>query len=119
VPDSLPVPSGPLAELARLGNLTHQAIAQQLLIEVAANRAAGATWTAIGRSLGISRQAATKRYGHLDALNHDTDVSVGRDDSGAFFHLHATGAVFGREQLDQVKTAGVITAHHPRQLERA
>lgn len=118
MPDSLPAPAGPLAELARLGNATHQAIAYRLELEVAANRAAGASWSAIGRQLGMSKQAAHKRYGHLDALNRDTDVSLCRDESGAFFHLHASGAVFGSDQLDQVKTAGVITSHHPQQLER-
>src|ERR1039457_506482 len=33
---------------------------------IRAERAAGASWAAIGRSLGVSRQAAWQRYGWVD-----------------------------------------------------
>ena len=47
----------------RLAHDAHQRAARHVRVLVRLARDAGATWTAIGRALGTSRQAAQHRYG--------------------------------------------------------
>lgn len=45
-----------------------EAATQDLITEVWLARSHGAAWTVIGEALGISKQAAHKRFAHLDGL---------------------------------------------------
>lgn len=64
--------------LARVQHARKQfaAIEQELANAVAIARAAGASWDAIGRAVGISRQSAHERWRRLDP------VTAGKDGSG-------------------------------------
>lgn len=48
-----------LTEIAELGGLVTEALG----VAVAGQRAAGASWSYIGEALGISKQAASARFG--------------------------------------------------------
>lgn len=53
-------------ELARLANL-HAHVDAAMDVAVAGLRARGHSWAYIGAGAGMTRQAAHKRWGHLDA----------------------------------------------------
>jgi hypothetical protein len=55
------------ADITKLGPLLQEARRElDLLTELAVRRAVGReTWATIGDALGVSRQAATKKYGSL------------------------------------------------------
>ncbi|MGA8987062.1 hypothetical protein [Aeromicrobium sp.] len=52
-------------ELAVLTNRAYEEAGRLLRSSVASSRAAGSSWEAIGSALGMSRQAAQQRFGHL------------------------------------------------------
>ena len=81
---------------------------QELERQVHAQRLAHASWSAIGRWLGVSRQAASKRWSYVDDFGPPVLV-MGPD---AHFLHPATGAAVGREQLLQVRAGGIVTTHH-------
>lgn len=99
--------------LADLGRSTSTAIDHALTEAVRHLRIAGATWTDIGARLGVSRQAATKRYGHVDgygiALCLDRSgpepVAYLRDEmTGVEFRDPALLASHGALAIDQART---------------
>lgn len=67
-------------------------------------REAGASWTAVGRAAGITRQSAHERWAHLE--DADTDAPAYRKDSSALQTHHAlAAAVDGLEERGPVATA--------------
>lgn len=66
IPDPRSVAS--LAELARMRDAIAAAWREQLEAHVMRARLTGATWTQVGRALGMSRQAATKKFQHLEGF---------------------------------------------------
>lgn len=53
----------PLAEIRRLGDL-RQEIGRAEEVQVRRARLAGYSWQAIASALGVSKQAAHRKYGH-------------------------------------------------------
>ena len=53
-----------------------QEVEASLVAAVGAARAAGATWTALGAKLGVSRQAAQERYGRTSPPKGETVFEV-------------------------------------------
>lgn len=98
-------PSPEVLQLQAAGRKLHTVLER----EVHAQRLAGASWTAIARWLGTSRQAAHKRWRYLDLY----DVCIGRVAGVGVVSSHDTGAVIGREQQAQVAAVGIITSQHP------
>jgi hypothetical protein len=97
------------AELTQLAAALNEKIQRQLVAQVASQRMAGASWSAVGRVLGVSKQAAHERWRWVD----DEPVSIGRDEDGAgVARSLTTGGAVGREQVQQVARHGEITAHH-------
>ena len=101
----------PVEQLQAAGAALHGA----LEAHVHSQRIAGASWAAIGRLLGCSRQAAWERWRYLDDLDLVLRVSGTTADGSrrAVVHSPATGAVVGQEQTQQVALHGLITDHHP------
>ncbi|WP_216822956.1 hypothetical protein [Aeromicrobium sp. A1-2] len=54
-------------ELAVLTNRTYEETGRLLRSAVTSARAAGSSWEAVGSALGMSRQAAQQRFGHVPA----------------------------------------------------
>lgn len=87
-PERLPIPEPRSVEDLRL--VAH-AVAAAMDRAVRLLRLSGASWTEVGTRLGVSRQAATKKYGHLDAA----PVALVRGPDGrAFFRCTLTGHEF-------------------------
>ncbi len=63
-------------ELVDLTARTDGEVAQILQGAVTAARAAGASWAAIGETLGTTRQAAQQRFGRADAPDHGTPAAT-------------------------------------------
>jgi hypothetical protein len=61
-----------VADMAEL----RQEVEANLTAAVAAARAAGATWTALGVKLGVSRQSAQERYGKTSPPKGETVFEV-------------------------------------------
>lgn len=60
---SIPSPRPPsVAEIVQAGEQLH-ALLEDAVLRVRLN---GGSWAAVGGALGVSRQAARKRFGHLD-----------------------------------------------------
>lgn len=58
----------------------------------------GSSWSEIGRKLGVSKQAACKRWGHLDATPGGVDVVVRHDAQGRVEVAYVSDEL--REDLD-------------------
>jgi hypothetical protein len=88
-------------QLLELVDVTAKASAEtrSLLLEaVTSARAAGSSWDAIGRVLGMSRQAAHQRFGRA----HDQDETPGR---------RVIGPVTAFTEMDALRNAGLHGWH--------
>jgi hypothetical protein len=83
-----------LLELARLTAEADARVGEMLNAAVSAARRAGHTWEAIGRSLGVSRQAAQQRFGSV----------AGADDLSADRRLLSSATAF--DEMQALERAG-------------
>lgn len=101
-----------LVELGRLGMKLHEAQTRYVHVQLLA----GVSWTSIGRLLGVSRQAATKRWSYLqrEPVEVRWTATLGRRHSYLF--SPRTGAVFGRLELDIAQSLGYVPIQSVREL---
>lgn len=83
--------------------------------EVRAQRLAGASWSAVGKLLGTSRQAAHRRWRYLEDYPVLICVTGSVDDGtrSSWFTCPETGAAVGTDQFQQVAVDGRVSRHHP------
>jgi hypothetical protein len=85
-PPDLDAGGAAVAELQRAGEVLHRA----LTMTVRAMRLDGATWTQVAQHLGVSRQAAEKRWAWVD----DKPVALVRSGGRAEVRCTVTGLVW-------------------------
>ncbi len=78
---------------------------------VAAQRLAGASWSAVAQVLGVTKSAAHKRWAYVDRQRKRKGVAVMSD--GSYVDV-ATQAVVSPAQMEQVRRHGRIIEHHER-----
>lgn len=102
-----------LVQLGELGMQLHGALARY----VRANRLGGVSWANVGRLLGVSKQAAMKRWRFLDdepVVVHVEQLRGGARES--YVTCPRTGAVFGRLEQSFVAAVGYVPLQSLREL---
>lgn len=80
-------------------------ISRDLLLQaVGAARASGHSWAAIGRELGMSRQAAQQRFGGADAV--DAVTTSGADAPAAAPETRRLGPITALDEMAELAIAG-------------